>query len=114
MFLKNQACGSQQNAFSPTLEQRHPKGGLQIAHLLREGGLRNSEAVCGAAEAPNLGHGEENSAGGAAPWDHASSQHILSGPIRKRNQQLDEAFGVDPAERFCFHRRRLSFYSQNL
>jgi len=41
------------------LEQRHPKGGLQIAHLLREGGLRNSEAVCGAAEAPNLGHGEK-------------------------------------------------------
>src|SRR5438034_8431002 len=59
VFLKNQAGGSEQDPFASTLEQGNSKARFQIAHLLGDGGLRNSKPVGRAAKAARLGHRQE-------------------------------------------------------
>src|SRR5436190_13431472 len=59
VFLKDQARGGEQNAFSPALEERHPETRLEIAHLLRDARLGNSQAIRRPAEATGLGYGQE-------------------------------------------------------
>src|SRR5262249_21158297 len=59
VFLKNQTSGGKQNASSPALKQGDPKARFQIAHLLGDGGLGNSQPVGRAAKATGLGHRQE-------------------------------------------------------
>jgi len=59
MLLENQSFRRKQNAFSPTLKERHPKTGFQITHLLGDTWLRNAQAIRRATKATGLGHGEE-------------------------------------------------------
>ena len=59
VLLKNQAGRGEENAFSPPLKERHTKAGLQVAHLLGNARLGNSETVRRAAEAAGFGHRQE-------------------------------------------------------
>ena len=45
VFLKNQSARGEQDAFSPALKERDTKFRFEIAHLLRDAWLRNSQAI---------------------------------------------------------------------
>ena len=59
VLLEDQSRRGQKNAFAAALEQGDAQARLQIAHLLGNARLGNSEPVRRAAEAAGLGHGEE-------------------------------------------------------
>jgi hypothetical protein len=59
MLFKNVTGVGEEDAFAAALEKVDPKGGLEIAHLLRDVGLRNPEPVGGAAEAARFRDREE-------------------------------------------------------
>ena len=59
VLLENQAGGSEQDSLSAPLEERDAQSRFQVAHLLGNAGLRNAEAVRGAAEAAGFRHCEK-------------------------------------------------------
>ncbi|HEY1581805.1 MAG TPA: hypothetical protein VGF73_01760 [Chthoniobacterales bacterium] len=59
MFLENLAGGSEQDALAAALEEVDSQGSFEVAHLLGDVGLRDAEAVGGAAEAARLRDGEK-------------------------------------------------------
>src|SRR6266446_5912438 len=56
VLLEHQTCRGQQDAFSMTLKEGHPKTCLDIAHLLRDTRLRNSQMISSAAKTTSLGN----------------------------------------------------------
>jgi hypothetical protein len=59
VLLKNHAWSRQQNAPSLALKETHSKRGFQVAHLLRDAWLRNTQAIGRAAKATGLSNSQE-------------------------------------------------------
>src|SRR5207302_4564572 len=59
VLLKNQPARGQQDSFSTALEKRHAEFRFEIAHLLGDAGLRNSQAIRRAAETAGFRDSEE-------------------------------------------------------
>ena len=59
MLLKNHSRRGERNPFSAALKKRDAQARFEVAHLLRDTGLRNPEAVRRAAEAARFGDREE-------------------------------------------------------
>src|SRR5262245_34276069 len=88
VLLKNQTSWSEQDPFPATLKQRDAKTDLQIPHLLRNTGLRNSEPVSRTAKASRLSDREKiPEMTNVQRVRHG--KRILFGRIAKCNQELE-------------------------
>src|SRR2546423_1242437 len=85
MLLKNQTSRGQQDAFSPALEKRDSQARFDVAHLLRDGGLRNSEPVRSATKTTRFGDRQEIAEVADLQGIVRHRNRIWSRPLSRRN-----------------------------